>query len=152
METETQNIKEELMQVLPYLGFEGNAAEAVKLYEQAFEGQLIFTMLYKESDEMAKKYPDYRDKIFHGEMKIGDGYLYLYDLLPGTVKTTGNSINIHINFNFTDQLEHAYNVLKKEGSVKTKIGDTFWGARYGAVIDKFGNCWSLNYQYPKKDK
>ncbi len=139
------------MQVLPYFGFEGNADEALKLYEEAFEGKLIFMMRYNESEDMTKKYPDYKDKIFHAEMEIGDGYLYLNDLPPGIKRTTGNNVDVHINFYFIEQLEHAFNVLKKEGKVKSELADTFWGARYGAVIDKYGNSWSLNYQYPQKD-
>lgn len=139
------------MQVLPYFGFEGNAKEAMALYEEAFDGKPGYIMLYGQSDEMAKKYPELTDKIFHAEMEIGDGCLYFNDLLPEVKRTPGNNVDVHINFYFISQLEHAFNVLKKEGKVKQELSDTFWGARYGAVIDKFGNSWSLNYQYPKKD-
>ncbi len=134
------------MQVLPYFVFEGNAKEAIKLYEEAFEGKTTYLMLYKESEDMLKKYPDYKDHIFHAEMEVGDGYIYLSDLEPGTKRTTGNNVDVHINFNFTVQLEHVFNTLKEGGTVKQPLSDTFWGARYGAVIDKFGNSWSLNCQ------
>ncbi|MBN2880410.1 MAG: glyoxalase/bleomycin resistance/extradiol dioxygenase family protein [Clostridia bacterium] len=139
------------MQVLPYFVFEGNASEAIELYEKALEGKTKYMMLYGESEDMAKKYPDFKDCIFHAEMEVGDGYVYLSDLEPGAKRTLGNNVDVHINFNFIEQLEHAYNVLKTGGTIKHPLGDTFWGARYGSVIDKFGNSWSLNCQLPQKE-
>ena len=139
------------MQVLPCFGFEGNAREAMKLYEKAFDGNVIFTMLYKENKEVMKDYPEYENKIFHAEMKIGDGYLYISDLMPEITRMTGNNVDVHINFYFNNQLENAFNILKDGGVVKSELNDTFWGARYASVIDKFGNSWSLNHQYSKDE-
>jgi len=139
------------MQVLPYFVFEGNAKEAIKLYEAALDGKTKYMMLYSENEDMMKRYPNCKDCVLHAEIEIGDGFIYLADLEPGTKRIVGNHVDVHINFNFIEQLEHAFNSLKAEGTVRHPLSDTFWGARYGSVVDKFGNSWSLNCQLPSKE-
>jgi PhnB protein len=34
--------------------------------------------------------------------------------------------------------------------VTMPLQDTFWGARFGMLIDKFGVSWMLNCELPKK--
>ena len=47
-----------------------------------------------------------------------------------------------------DQINKAFEALSKEADVLMELQDTFWGARYGKLVDKYGVTWDLNYQYP----
>jgi PhnB protein len=40
--------------------------------------------------------------------------------------------------------------LSAGGTVTQPLQETFWGARFGMVTDKFGIPWMLNCDLPKK--
>jgi PhnB protein len=137
------------MQVIPYLNYKGDADEAIELYQKALDGEIKMIMLFKEFGDITKSYPEYADKIGHAEMKVGEGYIYFCDSLPGNERTSGTQIDVHINVDSMEALEKAFYTLKEGGSVDCELYDTTWGARYGAVTDRFGICWGFNYQYPQ---
>lgn len=138
------------MHVIPYLNYKGDAKEAIELYQKALDGEITMIMPYKEFGDTAETFPDYAEQIGHAEMKVGNGYIYFCDTLPGNEKVSGTQIDVHINVDSVQALEKAFNTLKEDGKVTMELADTTWGARYGAVTDKFGICWGFNYQYPQE--
>ena len=138
------------MQVIPYFAFEGNTKEAMELFERAFGAKTVYSMLYKDNEEMEKEYPDYGDKILHATMAFGEERFYMADVFPGQQREVGNHIEVNINFDSIEDLEHAFNVLKEGGKIHREPEDMFWGSRYASVTDKYGNGWSLNFTYPNE--
>jgi PhnB protein len=39
--------------------------------------------------------------------------------------------------------------LSRGGKVTVPLSDTFWGAHFGMLTDKFGIHWMVNYTYAK---
>lgn len=138
------------MQVVPYFEFEGNAKEAIELYTKVFDAKTTFTMLYKDNEDILKENPDYDDKILHATLEVGKGHLYIADTSPGNKITHGNNVFINVDFDTPEALEKSFELLSQGGEVLMELEDTFWGSRYGTLIDKFGNGWSLFYNYPEK--
>ena len=138
------------MQVVPYFECEGNAKEAIELYTKVFNAKTTFTMLYKDNEDILKENPDYGDKILHATLEVGKGYLYIADASPGNKITHGNNVFINVDFDALEALEKSFKLLSQGGEVLMELEDTFWGSRYGTLIDKFGNGWSLYYNYPEK--
>ena len=70
------------MEISPYLHFNGNCADAFKFYEQCLGGKITFIQKFGESP-MADQVPaDWRDKIMHVTMKVGEGVLMGTDASP----------------------------------------------------------------------
>ena len=46
-------------------------------------------------------------------------------------------------------LETVFNKLMQGGTVTMPLQDTFWNAKFGMVLDKFGINWMLNCDKPK---
>ena len=70
------------MSVDTYLLFNGNCAEAFKFYEKLLGGKIEGIMTHGESPMADKVAPEWRDKVIHVRMKVGDRILMGSDAPP----------------------------------------------------------------------
>jgi PhnB protein len=70
------------MTITPLLGFRGDCQEAFQLYERAFRGTIVTMLTYAATKEGLTVPPDWREKIFHATLRIGDQMLMGGDPLP----------------------------------------------------------------------
>ena len=131
------------MQMSPYLSFNGNCEEAFKFYEQCLGGKLGEVFRYGGTP-MAEHAPaDFADKIMHGSLTIGDQVLMGADAPQGQYEEPkGISLSLHIK-SIADA-ERTFNDLSEGGKVVMPIQQTFWAARFGMLVDRFGIAWMIN--------
>lgn len=138
------------MKVIPYLSFKGEAEEAIHLYKEALNGEVIYKMRYKENEGIPCS-EAYKEKILHAQLKVGDDVLYLSDAMENEELTHGNQLEVNINFDSVEALEHAYSILVEDARlIQMPLQDTFWKAKFASLIDCYGIGWSLNYTYPEE--
>lgn len=132
------------MYVSPYLYFNGNCAEAIALYEKAFNVQ-AHAMRYKDApaSEGYQAPSGTEDWIMHANMNIGNGMIMLCDA-AGIECSFANGINIHVGLDSEEATKAAFNALKDGGEVTMELGDTFWSSCFGTVKDKFGVYWMIS--------
>jgi len=63
------------MQVNPYLLFNGDCEAAFKLYERVLGGKVTATMRYEGSPMTDKLPAEWRNKIMHARLVVGDEVL-----------------------------------------------------------------------------
>jgi PhnB protein len=68
------------------------------------------------------------------------------DSQPGQDVTDGNGNHISIACNDEEQAEQYFNNLVAGGTVIMPYEKTFWGAKFGMCIDKYGKSWMVNCQ------
>jgi PhnB protein len=44
----------------------------------------------------------------------------------------------------TSEAERVFRELSEEGSVRMPLAKTFWAARFGMLVDRFGIPWLIN--------
>lgn len=138
------------MNVIPYLSFEGKAEEAMEFYKKVFIGEVIYLMRYSEHEDFPIS-DDYKEKILHAQLKVGDGLIYLSDAYEGEKLDYGNHMEVNINFETEDALEKAYEMLSESAvKISLPLQKMFWNAKFATLIDQFGIGWSLNYTYPEE--
>lgn len=130
-------------QAVPYFMFNGNAAEALEFYKEVFEGEIFDVQTYGEADFPSP--PEAEDLIIHGRFKKGELFFMVSDAFPGSKVDTGNNISFALELEGEEEIQRIYQALAASGTVIQKLQDTFWGARYAKVKDKFGIIWDLNY-------
>ena len=137
------------MQLNPYLFFNGNCAQAFKFYEHVLGGKEQFRMTYGQSP-MCKDFPaDMQDRIVHIRMLIGETPLMGADCPPDRFeKPQGVSMNIAVATE--TEAERVFKALSEGGSVTMAIQPTFWAARFGMCLDKFGIAWMVNCEHKPK--
>ena len=136
------------MTVTPYLHFEGQAEEALNFYKEALGGEII--QVSHMGDGQMEVPEILKDKVMHARLQIGESVLYMSDTFdPASVKQ-GNNVSLSLEIEDTTKLEKLFNGLSAGGTVKMPLEDTFWGARFGMLTDKFGIHWMMNCQLKKE--
>jgi PhnB protein len=136
----------------PYLNFAGNTEEAFNFYKSVFGGEFTMIQRFKDTPEKDKISPADQQKIMHVGLPIGKGnVLMATDALEsmGHPVKMGNNINLSLETQNKEESDKIFNALSVGGKIEMPLQNTFWGAYFGSVIDKFGILWLVNYTMPK---
>ncbi|MDQ3665194.1 MAG: VOC family protein [Acidobacteriota bacterium] len=131
------------MQLSPYLSFNGQCEAAFKFYQQCLGGNIQAMMAWGDSP-MADQVPsEWRDKIIHATLIIGETALLGADAPPDRYETPkGFSVTIQIND--PAEADRIFHALAENGTVQMPIQQTFWAALFGMCVDRFGIPWMVN--------
>ena len=136
--------------IVPYLNFNGNAVEALAFYAKAFDGKVVYQQTFGESP-MAEQTPDdYKSKIMHATFQAGELTFMLSDCMPDQPVTGGNNTSLSLNFKTVADIEKTFAALSPGANIIMPLQDTFWGARFGMLTDKFGINWMFNHDFGNK--
>jgi PhnB protein len=133
-----------MIQINSYLTFNGNCREAMMFYKECLGGNL-FLQTIGESP-MAEKMPEtMKDFILHSTL-IKDSLLLMgSDMVPDAGLKKGNSVSLSLHCNTEEEIKRFYKKLSAGGRKDHPLENTFWGALFGDLTDKYGNHWLLNY-------
>jgi uncharacterized glyoxalase superfamily protein PhnB len=118
----------------PHLEIRG-ATRAIEFYKNAFGA----------TEVMRNLGPDGR-KVMHAQLQIGDSMLLLHDEFEeaggeSPQSLEGSAVTLHLYF---EDVDAAWSRAVAAGAkVVMPLADTFWGDRYGQLVDPFGHRWSL---------
>jgi PhnB protein len=131
------------MQMNPYLSFKGDCEAAFTFYERCFGGE-CGTLLRYAGTPLADNVPaDWAGKVMHGSLRVGDQVVMGGDVAPDQYEEPkGFSMSLHIKF--TADAERIFNELSTDGRIVQPLEQTFWAARFGMVVDRFGIPWLIN--------
>lgn len=135
--------------IIPYLNFNGDAAEALVFYEKALDGKVTQQSTFGDAN-MAQD-DSMKDKILHAVFEAGDLKFMVSDCPPGVSVNSGNQVSLSLHFTELEAIEKTFAAVAEGGNITMPIQDTFWGARFAMTTDKFGVHWMFNYDYPKTD-
>ena len=143
------------MNLQAYFFFNGNCNEALEAYAQALNGQVVEVHHYAEYKDKCKQLPEsWHNKIIHATFRAGDISFMAADIPPQgsegfTVTPATSPISLSLNFNSEAEQTTIFNNLAAGGTITMALHDTFWGARFGMLTDKFGIKWMFNYDKPQ---
>jgi len=131
------------MQVNPYLTFNGQCEAAFKFYEQCLGGTIEAMMTHGDSPMANQVSSEWQKKILHARLMIGDKALMGSDAPPERYeKPQGFSVALGIDD--PAKAERIFHALADNGTVTMPIQQTFWAARFGMLVDRFGIPWMVN--------
>jgi PhnB protein len=131
------------MQMTTYLSFCGECETAFRFYEECLDGKLGEIFRYAGTP-LAEQVPaDWHNKVMHGSLAVGEHVLMGGDVAPDRYeKPKGFSLSLQMKS--TTQAERIFHLLAKDGTVLMPLEKTFWAARFGMVVDRFGIPWLIN--------
>jgi PhnB protein len=131
------------MQIQTYLSFNGQCEEAFTFYARCFGGQMGHLFRYGGSPMADSVPPDWQDKVMHGHVAIGG-----LELMGADVAQAGYEVpkgfSLSIQSKDVVEAERIFQALGEGGTVTMPLEETFWAARFGMVVDRFGIPWLIN--------
>jgi len=130
--------------VVPYLGFDGNCAEAVRFYERALDGKLELMMSGADSPMASQVPKEFAHRIMHARLALpGGGTLYAGDAMGQTYQGI-HGVSITLNYSSVAEAKTIFERLADGGKVTMAMAPTFWAKSFGMVTDRFGVPWIVN--------
>lgn len=128
------------MKLTAYLNFNGTCESAFQFYAQALEGEI--TDINRFEDSPMEVPPGMEKKIMHIDLKFGDNQLMGCD----DIRATEMPPNSQLMLSFVEVfvMDRIFANLAAGGKVDMELQDTFWGARFGSLTDKFGIRWMFS--------
>jgi PhnB protein len=127
----------------PYLNFNGQCREAMTYYQQCLGGNLTLQKV-SESPMAAHLPPGMESNILHSTL-INDYIVLMASDMIGAKLKPGNSIGLCLQCASEEELNTFFQNLAADGTIKMELHQTFWGATYGELTDKYGINWMFNY-------
>jgi uncharacterized glyoxalase superfamily protein PhnB len=126
-------VPEGMHNITAHLWFNGNCADALELYQRAFDADVIDSV----------PGPDGKG-VMHSMIKLGDSMIMMADAWPGMWEqgpTTGTTAGI---FFYTDDCDLVFDRAVDAGcKILSSMDDMFWGDRMGKLKDPFGHTWAI---------
>jgi PhnB protein len=131
------------MQMTPYLNFKGDCEEAFRHYEQCLGGQIGTVFRYAGSPAADQVPAEWSDKVMHGSLTVGGQILMGADVAPDRYEEPkGFSLSLQIER--PAEAERIFHELAADGRIVMPLEKTFWAARFGMLVDRFGIPWLIN--------
>ena len=143
--------EENLMQVQPYLMFEGRCEEALTFYKKALNAEVTALMRFSEMPAT----PETADptgcaggaapppeSIMHSSFRVGQTELMASDgMSQGKAEFKG--VSLSLSPATEAEAQKIFSALGEGGKVQMPLAKTFFSPCFGMVADKFGVSWMV---------
>lgn len=126
-----------------YLTFNGNCAAALKFYEQHLGAKIEMLMNHRELPAAEQVPAEWRDKVMHARLKLGDSILMASDAPPDRYNEP-KGFSVSLSVDSPAEAERIFAALAEGGRIQMPLQQTFWAARFGTLVDKFQIPWMVN--------
>jgi len=120
----------------------------MNFYNDAIGGELK-VMTFGESPMAEQVSESDKSRVMHAHILKDDFVLMASDSMPGQSVNNGNSISISVGCTSQEEIDNLFGKLSVGGTITMPLQDTFWDARFGMCIDKFGMPWMFNFEHKK---
>ena len=137
------------MQIYAYLTFEGDCEEAMRHYAKVLGGKIVAMRPHEGTPAADYVPPDWRAKILHARLNVGDAVLMASDSPPG-MQEKMQGISVALVLEDPDEAERIFNAFAEGGTVTMPLTETFWAKKFGMLTDRFGTPWMINCELPSE--
>ena len=132
------------MKINPYLIFNGDCKAAFTFYAQSLQGQIEAMLTFGETPAGERVPKDLHNLIIHTRLAVGDQAIMGSDTTPDRPVDAMSGCAISLNVDSIAEAERVFAALSEGGSVQMPLDATFWAARFGMLVDRFGVSWMVN--------
>src|ERR1700674_391001 len=135
------------MQLNPYLLFNGQCAAAFKFYENCLGGKIEVMMPHAGTPAESQVPANWRDKIIHARMVVGDKVLMGSDAPPDRYEAP-KGFSISLDVDSPADAERIFKALSAKGTLSMPLQKTFFAESFSMLVDQFGIPWMILCQQP----
>lgn len=127
-----------------YLTFNGNCREAMTFYRDCLGGELALETI--GDLPMSGKIPcEMRALVVQATLNKGELTIVGTDMGNERI-IKGNAVSMLLDCDSEEEAHRVYRKLSLGGEATHPLEDSFWGALFGNLRDKFGNHWLIQFQ------
>ncbi len=138
-----------MLAVNPYLIFNGTTEESFNHYKKVFGGEFAMVQRFKETPEAGNTPTHLGDKIMHIALPLGNNSMIMgtdaLEELGQKAPIMGNNFYITISAESKEEADKIFKGLSEGGKIELPMNDTFWGAYFGMLKDKYEVQWMISY-------
>lgn len=144
------------MRLNPYLMFNGQCEAAFKFYEQRLGGTIQAMLKFTDAPQSEDQAgcgpipPEFGHHIMHACLLLDGQMLMASDTPPQFPYEGIKGCAVSLNVDSIAEAERIFGALSDNGTVQMPLGRTFWAARFGMCIDRFGVPWMINCEANKE--
>lgn len=132
-----------MAQINAYLNFNGLTKDVMTFYKECLGGELVMQKI-GESPMAAQMPSEMSNKILHSSL-TNSGIVLMASDCMGAAVNMGNNIALCINCNSEEEINSFFTNLSAGAKINEPLQQSFWGATFGSLTDKFGIHWMFNY-------
>jgi PhnB protein len=125
----------------PYLTFNGNAREAMGLYQRVLGGSLDLQTFEEAGMDVAD---DQRQRIVHARLDADGMTLMASDSAPGQAVQVGENVSLSVSGSDRERMTRLFEDLSEGGRVTMPMAEQFWGDTFGMLTDRYGIHWMVD--------
>ena len=126
-----------------YVNFAGRCAEAFRYYEEHLGAKAGMMMTHAQSPDPSRVGPEWKDKVLHARISIGDAELMGADI-PSAEPMRSAYLTLRVDSDA--EAERVFAALADGGQVLMPMLETFFAPRFGQVRDHFGLNWMILHE------
>ena len=131
-----------------YLTFSGNCEAAFNFYKSVLGGEFNHVARYKEMPADTPVPDADKEKILHIGLPVSKETILMgcdTSELFGTKVVAGSNFSITITPDNEAEARRMFGALAEGGTIGMPLEKQFWGSLSGALTDKFGINWMVDY-------
>jgi PhnB protein len=132
------------MQLTNYLFFDGQCKAAFGFYEQALRGRIDMMLPASEGPGGDAMPTAPGERIMHARLTLGDQMLMGSDWMAERPFESPQGFFVSLSVDTAAEAERVFAALAEGGQVRTPLETTFFAARFGMLVDRFGIPWMVN--------
>lgn len=125
------------MRATSFIMLDGQAAEAIDLYQKALNAKLLFQTTYGEGKDADRLPEEAKTRISHAVLQTGETELMVADRFPGQPHEIGDLVSICITATQQNEMEEMFRKLSENGHALFPLQETEFSPCYGMVKDRF---------------
>ena len=113
-------------------------------YKDCIGGALVLQTVGESP--LSEKMPEQmKDCILHATLTNGGVVIMASDMVAEKGLIKGNAVSLMLDCDSEEEIKATYNKLANGGQATHPLENSFWGALFGDLTDKYGNQWLLHY-------
>ena len=134
-----------MINIHPWINFNGNAEEAFTFYKSVFGGEFTKIIRFKDIASAEFQVPEAEaEKIMLITLPIGPSTVLMANDVPvmmGRVSETENRSKIAVSVESKEEARRIFQGLSAGGTVEMPMADSPWGTYSAMFRDKYGIEW-----------
>ncbi|WP_374467876.1 VOC family protein [Ferrovibrio sp.] len=132
------------MKIVTHLNFSGECRTAFGFYADLMGGEIVALTPFSETPMADHFGAEWREKIWHGHIRIGGIDLMATDAPPALyTRPQGFAVALHVGSD--GEAERIFDGLLVGGEVTVPLTQNSWASRFGILKDRFGTPWIVTH-------